>query len=78
MPFQLAVGSQTSTLMSESVLGVTSPEDLKMAVPYFGDHSKFVEVSTHEMVHQFQIQKMQDAAGPDAMNRVAHDLAVVD
>ena len=49
--------------VSESVLGVTSPEDLKMAVPYFGDHSKFVEVSTHEMVHQFQIQKLRDSAG---------------
>jgi hypothetical protein len=49
--------------VSESVLGVTSPEDLKMAVPYFGDHAKFVEVSTHEMVHQFQIQKLRDAAG---------------
>ncbi|HEX9402139.1 MAG TPA: hypothetical protein VF912_18680 [Anaeromyxobacter sp.] len=58
--------------VSESVLGVTSPEDLKMAVPYFGDHSKFVEVSTHEMVHQFHIQKMMEQAGaegiPSAIN----------
>jgi hypothetical protein len=53
--------------VSESVLGVTSPEDLKMAVPYFGDHSKFVEVSTHEMVHQFQIQKMLEQAGAEDM-----------
>jgi hypothetical protein len=53
--------------VSESVLGVTSPEDLKMAVPYFGDHSKFVEVSTHEMVHQFTIQKLLEAAGADEM-----------
>ena len=49
--------------VSEGVLGVTSPEDLKMTVPYFGDHARFVEVSTHEMVHQFQIQKMNQAAG---------------
>ncbi len=49
--------------VSEGVLGVTSPEDLKMTVPYFGDHSRFIEVSTHEMVHQFQIQKMMEAAG---------------
>ncbi len=49
--------------VTESVLGVTSPEDLKMSVPYFGDHSKFVEVSTHEMVHQFTIQKLLEAAG---------------
>jgi WD40-like Beta Propeller Repeat len=53
--------------VSESVLGVTSPEDLKMAVPYFGDHSKFVEVSTHEMVHQFHIQKMLEQAGAEDM-----------
>jgi hypothetical protein len=51
--------------VTESVLGVTSPEDLKMTVPYFGDHSRFIEVATHEMVHQFHIQKMQDLAGKD-------------
>lgn len=51
--------------VTESVLGVTSPEDLKMTVPYFGDHSKFIEVSTHEMVHQFTIQKLLDQAGAE-------------
>ena len=51
--------------VSEGVLGVTSPQDLKMTVPYFGDHARFVEVSTHEMVHQFQIQKMLQQAGAD-------------
>lgn len=51
--------------VSESVLGVTSPVDLKMAVPWFGDHARFLEVSTHEMVHQFTIQKLVDAAGGD-------------
>ncbi len=54
--------------VSESVLGVTSPEDLKMSVPYFGDHQKFIEVSTHEMVHQFQIQKLMEAAGAEQMS----------
>jgi hypothetical protein len=49
--------------VTEGVLGVTSPEDLKMSVPYFGDHSRFIEVSTHEMVHQFTIQKLLEAAG---------------
>ena len=49
--------------VTEGVLGVTSPEDLKMSVPYFGDHSRFLEVSTHEMVHQFTIQKLMEAAG---------------
>jgi hypothetical protein len=56
--------------VTESVLGVTSPEDLKMTVPYFGDHSRFIEVSTHEMVHQFHIQKMQDLAGPDGASAI--------
>ncbi len=51
--------------VSESVLGVTSPQDLKMTVPYFGDHARFVEVSTHEMVHQFTIQKLLEASGSD-------------
>jgi hypothetical protein len=51
--------------VSESVLGVTSPRDLKMSLPYFGDHEKFREVSTHEMVHQFTIQKLLDIAGAD-------------
>ena len=32
-----------------------------MTVPYFGDHSRFIEVSTHEMVHQFTIQKLIEA-----------------
>jgi len=59
---------QTSNVfqVSESVLGVTSPQDLKMSVPWFGDHARFLEVSTHEMVHQFTIQKLVDAAGGDA------------
>jgi hypothetical protein len=61
---------QTQNLfqVTESVLGVTSPEDLKMSVPYFGDHARFVEVSTHEMVHQFTIQKLLEAAGAEDMS----------
>jgi WD40-like Beta Propeller Repeat len=54
--------------VSESVLGVTSPRDLKMSLPYFGDHEKFREVSTHEMVHQFTIQKMLDIAAADELH----------
>jgi hypothetical protein len=49
--------------VTESVLGVTSPEDLRMTVPYFGDHARFVEVVTHEMVHQFTIQKLLAETG---------------
>jgi hypothetical protein len=51
--------------VNESVLGVTSPRDLKMSLPYFGNHELFREVSTHELVHQFHIQKMLDLAGGD-------------
>jgi hypothetical protein len=56
--------------VSEAVLGVTSPDDLKMTVPYFGDHARFREVATHELVHQFQIQKMMDLAGSDAASAI--------
>jgi len=40
--------------VTESVLGVTSPTDLKMSLAYFGNH---------ELVHQFTIQKLLDLAG---------------
>jgi len=55
---------QTTNLfqISESVLGVTSPRDLKMALPYLGDHELFREVATHELAHQFTIQKLRDLA----------------
>ncbi|MFZ5471700.1 MAG: tolB protein precursor protein [Myxococcota bacterium] len=48
--------------LQEGVLGVTSPEDLKLTLPYLGDHQLFQEVSTHEMVHQFTIQKLKTLA----------------
>ena len=48
--------------VTEGTLGVTSPEDLRMTLPYFGDHERFREVSMHEMVHQFTIQKLLDLA----------------
>ncbi len=55
--------------VNESVLGVTSPVDLKMALPYWGDLERFRLVSKHEMAHEFQIQEMADraaAAGQDS------------
>ncbi|HEY7724679.1 MAG TPA: hypothetical protein VH880_05065, partial [Anaeromyxobacteraceae bacterium] len=52
---------------SESLLGVTSTRDLTMALPYFGDHERFRETSTHEMVHQFTIQKLLDIAGAEEL-----------
>lgn len=53
--------------VSESVLGVTSPQDLKMSLPYFGSQEEFRHVSTHELVHQFTIQKLMDLAGGDRL-----------
>ena len=48
--------------VQESVLGVTSPQDLKMIVPYAGEREMFKLVSTHEMTHQFHIQKVAERA----------------
>jgi hypothetical protein len=48
--------------LQEGVLGVTSPRDLTLSLPYFGDHRLFQEVSLHEMVHQFTIQKVRTYA----------------
>ncbi len=48
--------------LQEGVLGVTSPRDLKLSLPYFGDHRLFSEVSLHELVHQFTIQKVRTRA----------------
>lgn len=44
--------------VSEQVLGVTSTQDLKMAIPYWGEHQRFIEVMRHELAHQFTIQKV--------------------
>ena len=46
--------------IQEGVLGVTGRADLELVLPYFGDHRLFQHISTHEMVHQFQIQKARD------------------
>lgn len=48
--------------VNEYILGVTSPQDLRMTLPYWGERERFREVSTHEMTHQFTIQKMLDRA----------------
>ncbi|XXF76054.1 tolB protein precursor protein [Myxococcaceae bacterium GXIMD 01537] len=49
--------------VSEGTLGVTSTEDLKLSLPYLGDHKLFEEVSTHELTHQFTIQKVRTVTG---------------
>lgn len=48
--------------VQEGVLGVTSPQDLKMSLPYAGDRELFKLVTTHEMTHQFMIQKVAERA----------------
>lgn len=50
--------STRAFFVSEQVLGVTSTEDLKMAIPYWGEHQRFIEVMRHELAHQFTIQKV--------------------
>lgn len=42
--------------ISEGVLGATSPADLTLALPFFGDMKQFHHTSTHELVHEFTIQ----------------------
>ncbi|HKP58266.1 MAG TPA: BamA/TamA family outer membrane protein [Polyangiales bacterium] len=48
--------------LQEGVLGVTSPETLDVTLPYFGDARLFADVSTHELAHEFTIQKVQHFA----------------
>jgi hypothetical protein len=48
--------------LEEGVLGVTSPQDLKMTLSYGGEREFFKMVSTHEMTHQFHIQKVAERA----------------
>ncbi|HVE87210.1 MAG TPA: tolB protein precursor protein, partial [Myxococcales bacterium] len=54
--------------LQEGVLGVTSPVDLKLTLPYFGDHRMFEEVSLHEMSHQFTIQKVRSTVERSKIN----------
>jgi hypothetical protein len=49
--------------VQEGILGVTSTRgDLRLTLPYFGDFQYFRDVSVHEMVHQFTIQKVRGMA----------------
>jgi hypothetical protein len=48
------------TPVSEGTLGVTSTQgNLELTLPYLGDHRLFGEISSHEMAHQFTIQKVR-------------------
>lgn len=48
--------------IQEGVLGVTSPRNLLLTLPYFGDHRQFERVAHHELVHEFTIQKVRTIA----------------
>ncbi|MCB9689572.1 MAG: tolB protein precursor protein [Alphaproteobacteria bacterium] len=48
--------------VQEGVLGVTSTRGLEMALPYFGDHQTYEHTSTHELAHEFTLQKVRAAA----------------
>ncbi|HYO59146.1 tolB protein precursor protein [Archangium sp.] len=46
--------------VAEGTLGVTSTQgNLELTLPYLGDHRLFGEISSHEMAHQFTIQKVR-------------------
>lgn len=46
--------------LQEGVLGVTSTETLATTLPWFGDAERFAEVCTHELAHEFTIQKTRE------------------
>ncbi len=48
--------------ISEGVQGITSTQEPTMAIPYWGERETFRHISHHEMVHQFQVQKMNELA----------------
>jgi hypothetical protein len=48
--------------LQEGVLGVTSTEGLELTLPYFGDARMFADVSTHELAHEFSLQKLMTVA----------------
>ena len=45
--------------IGEGTLGATSPADLTLALPFFGDFEQFRHTSTHELVHEFTIQAVK-------------------
>jgi hypothetical protein len=46
--------------IQEGVQGITSTLEPTMAIPYWGERETFRHISHHELVHQFQVQKMND------------------
>lgn len=42
--------------ISEGVLGVMSPSDLTLTLPFFGDLEQYKHTSAHELAHEFTVQ----------------------
>jgi hypothetical protein len=63
--------STTAFFISEQVLGVTSTQDLTMALPYWGERERFLHVMRHELAHQFTIQKVVDLGREAGCNPLA-------
>ena len=61
--------------LQEGVLGVTSPQNLDVTLPYFGDARLFADVSTHELAHEFTIQKIANATARAGLTGEAINLA---
>ena len=58
--------------ITEGVQGITSTMERTMAIPYWGESETFRHISTHELVHQLQIQKFTDlSAGNNALQALA-------
>lgn len=57
--------------ISEGVQGITSTEEATMAIPYWGETQTFDHISAHEMVHQFQVQKINELGDIYAADRMA-------
>jgi hypothetical protein len=57
--------------VAEGVQGITSTEEATMAIPYWGEARTFDHISKHELVHQFQVQKMGEMADTLAIEVLA-------
>lgn len=56
--------------ITEGVQGITSTQEATMAIPYWGEAQTFDHISKHELVHQFQVQKINQLAQGYAMERM--------
>lgn len=48
--------------ITEGVLGVTSPSELTLSLPFFGDLEQYAHTSAHELAHEFTVQLVRSEA----------------